>query len=119
MGFSDNFTVEDPLAARYYNEYETIRDPSHHWVAPLSELKQMITEAGFEIRATRKLSREFEFHACADRQRVSDSDKQRLLQMMREIPQALTPLFRPRFTDETMYFSLSEVVIVAKKTDDT
>ncbi len=115
LGFTDNYTVEEPAAAEYYNRYEIIRDPSHHWVSPLSELKQKFVNAGFVIRDDRKLEKEFEFHRWADRQRVSDADKQVLLEMMREIPSELEPLFQPRFADGTMYFHLVEAVIVAQK----
>ena len=62
-----------------------------------------------------QLSKEFEFHKWADRQRVSDKDKSKLLTMMRQIPEVLAPLFAPRWVDGTLYFSLWEVVIVAKK----
>lgn len=115
LGFTDNITVADPQAAAYYNAYETLRDPSHHCVYSLAGLQQMMDAAGFAIRATRELSKEFEFHNWADRQHVSDPDKDELLRMMREIPEELQPLFAPRWADGTLYFSLWEVVIVAVK----
>jgi ubiquinone/menaquinone biosynthesis C-methylase UbiE len=113
LGFTDNYTVDDPSAAVYYNAYERLRDPSHHHIPPLAERLALLESAGFTIDSTRQLTKEFEFHAWADRQRVSDADKQQLLDMMRNLPPALTPLFAPRWTDDTMYFSLWEVVVVA------
>ena len=115
FGFTDNYTVDDPSAARYYNRYEKIRDPSHHWVGALPEIRRKFEDAGFSIGETRTLEKEFEFHAWADRQRVSDSDKKILLQMMREIPAELKPLMKPRFADNSMYFHLAEVVMIASK----
>ena len=115
LGFTDNFTVDDSTAAAYYNAYEKLRDPSHYRVPPLSELTTRIEDTGFQIESTRKLTKEFEFHAWADRQRVSSPDKQTLLDMMRHLPPALAPLFQPRWTDDTMYFSLWEAVVVGKK----
>jgi ubiquinone/menaquinone biosynthesis C-methylase UbiE len=115
LGFTDNITVADEGAASYYNAYETLRDPSHHRVFPLAELRAMFEEAGLEVKTTRQLSKEFEFHNWADRQRVSDDDKEKLLHMMRHIPAPLEPLFAPRWADGTMYFSLWEAVIVAVK----
>ena len=50
-----------------------------------------------------------------DRQRVSSGDKEKLLEMMRRVPQVLKPYFKPRWTKDTMYFSLKEVVIIARK----
>ena len=36
LGFADNIAVEDATGAAFYNEYERLRDPSHHEVLPLS-----------------------------------------------------------------------------------
>lgn len=115
LGFTDNITVPDKQAAGYYNAYEKLRDPSHHWVYPLARLEAMFKQAGLAVTATRQLSKEFEFHAWADRQHVAAADKEKLMEMMRHIPAALRPLFAPRWSDGTMYFSLWEAVIVAKK----
>ena len=113
LGFTDNITVPNKQAAGYYNAYEKLRDPSHHWVYPLVRLQAMFEKAGFQIEATRQLSKELEFHKWADRQHVSDADKDKLLEMMRQIPEVLQPLFAPRWADGTMYFTLHEVVLVA------
>ena len=115
LGFTDNITVPDKTAAGYYNAFEKLRDPSHHWVYPLVRLEKMFTRAGFVIRQTRQLSKELEFHTWADRQNVSAENKEKLQAMMRELPEKLTPLFSPRWADSTLYFSLWEVVLVAEK----
>lgn len=113
LGFTDNIVVPHKQAAAYYNAYEKLRDPSHHWVYPLPRLEAMFQKAGFKINQTQKLSKELEFHQWADRQNVSDENKKKLLTMMRQIPAELQPLFAPRWTEETMYFSLWEIVLVA------
>jgi ubiquinone/menaquinone biosynthesis C-methylase UbiE len=118
LGFSDNITVPDRQAGGYYNAYEKLRDPSHNWVYPLVRLQSMFARAGLTVEATHELSKEFEFHKWADRQHVSDANKEKLLEMMRNIPEALEPLFAPRWADGTMYFSLHEVVIVARRLKD-
>jgi hypothetical protein len=46
---------------------------------------------------------------------LSDAVKAKLLEMMHNIPEALESLFAPRWADDTLYFSLWEAVIVAKK----
>ena len=115
LGFADNVTVPDKKAAGYYNAYEKLRDPSHNWVYPLVRLQAMFEQAGLRIEQTEKVSKELEFNAWADRMRVSDADKEKLLEMMRNLPEALKPLFAPRWADGTMYFSLWEAVIIAKK----
>lgn len=115
FGFSDNVTIPDKQAAGYHNAYEKLRDPSHNWVYPLARLEAMFEKAGLQVEATRQTSKEQEFHQWADRMRVSEADKEKLLQMMRHLPEALQPLFAPRWVEDTMYFSLWEAVIVARK----
>lgn len=115
LGFTDNIVVPDKKAAAYYNAYEKLRDPSHHWVYPLGRLQAMFEDAGFKVEAAQQLSKEFEFHQWADRQHAPGTVKEKLLEMMRNAPDALKPLFAPRWTNDTLYFSLWEVVILAKK----
>ncbi len=115
LGFTDNIVVPDKQAAGYYNAYEKLRDPSHNWVYPLVRLQAMFEQAGLAVEATRQLSKELEFQEWADRQHVSATDKEKLLEMMRNIPEALEPLFAPRWAAGTLYFSLWEAVIVARK----
>ena len=115
LGLTDNVTVPDKQAAGYYNAYEKLHDPSHNWVYPLVRLQAMVEQAGFRVEASRQLSKELEFHQWADRQRVSDANKDKLLGMMRNIPELLEPLFKPRWADGTMYFSLWEAVIVGRR----
>ena len=116
LGFTDNIVVEDPAAAEVYNEIEKLRDPSHVCVQPLTALEQSFRDAGLEVQGSTKLTKEFEFHDWADRQHVSAPDKEKLLEMFRSIPEALEPLLQPRWADGTMYFTLWEAVIVARKT---
>jgi ubiquinone/menaquinone biosynthesis C-methylase UbiE len=115
VGFSDNITVPDKQAAGYYNAYEKLRDPSHNWVYPLVRLQAMFADAGLKVEATRELSKELEFQEWADRMKVSPANKEKLLEMMRQLPPALEPLFAPRWADGTLYFSLWETVIVARR----
>jgi len=115
LGFTDNITVPERQAAGYYNAFEKLRDPSHNWVYPLVRLEAMFEQAGLQVKVARELRKEMEFQQWADRQHVSDANKEKLLEMMRNIPESLQSLFAPRWADGTMYFSLHEAVIVARK----
>ena len=115
LGFTDNHVVEDPAADAFYNAFEKLRDPSHVRVRPVPELRSLFAAAGLTVTAERRLTKEFEFHSWADRQRVAPADKERLLEMLRTVPPALTPLLSPRFADGTAYFTLWEVVLVGRR----
>ncbi|MBN1991729.1 MAG: methyltransferase domain-containing protein [Anaerolineae bacterium] len=118
LGFADNFTGPDRAAATYYNAYEKLRDPSHHWVYPLADLQEMWAEVGLQIIVGRELKKELEFQNWADRMRVSAPDKEELVAMMRHLPPTLQPFLAPRWADGTMYFTLHEVVLVARLPQD-
>ncbi len=115
LGFTDNVTVSDANAAKYYNRYERIRDPSHRLVESLEQLLSRIDQAGFALEKSQVLQEEFEFESWAERQNVSADDKATLLTMMQSVPPELKTLFATRWADETMYFRLWEAVVVAKK----
>jgi SAM-dependent methyltransferase len=114
LALTDNITVEDTTAAAYYNAYEKLRDPSHHRVYTLQELTDLLTTGGFIVQASRKLTKELEFEAWADRQHVSNADKHVLVDKMRHLPDTLRELFQPRWENDTMYFSLWEAVLVSR-----
>ncbi len=115
LGFADNIAVEDAAGAAFYNEYERIRDPSHHEVLPLSGLIARFERAGLHVEATRSFAKEFAFEPWADRMHVSAADKVRLTDMLGRTPPTAVPLLAPRFADGTAYFSLWEAVIVARR----
>jgi ubiquinone/menaquinone biosynthesis C-methylase UbiE len=115
LGFTDNVTVCGTDAAAAYNDYESLRDPSHVRVLSEPALPAQIEGAGFTVQQSLRLTKEFEFHRWADRQQVNDADKSTLLQMMRDIPAELQQLFWPRWTGDTLYFSLWELVVVAQR----
>jgi len=115
LGFTDNITVADRQGAMVYNDFERRRDPSHFEVMPLARLIATIEATGLHVTFTRRLTKEFEFHGWCDRQQVSAGDREILLATMRQLPPALTPLFLPRWADDTLYFTLWEAVVVAHK----
>lgn len=116
LGLDDNIVIEGGPIAKYYNDFEKVRDPSHHRAYTLSELRSMLEEEGLKVSTTRQLKKEMEFHEWADRQHVSDTDKKKLLNMMKSLPPQLQSMLKPQYADETVYFSLWEAVIIVKKT---
>lgn len=116
LGLADNITVDEPAAAEYYNTFERIRDPSHYHVHSVNGLEQLTTAAGFEVDATRRLSKEIEFDGWADRQRVSTREKAHLIDMLERVPDALAPMLAPRSVENKLCFTLWEAVIVARST---
>ena len=115
LGLTDNVIANDIEVATEYNAFEILRDPSHHWVGPLACLEATLREVGFEVLESVELTKEFEFHEWADRQRVPPADKSRLMEMLRRASPGLRDWLRPRWEEQTAHFHLREVVILARK----
>jgi len=118
LGLDDNIVTEGGPIAKYYNAFEKVRDPSHNRVYTLSELLSMLEAEGLTVLTTRQLTKEIEFHEWADRQHVSDMDKEKLLNMMKSLPPQLQLMLKPRYVDGTVHFSLLEAVIIVIKSDN-
>jgi ubiquinone/menaquinone biosynthesis C-methylase UbiE len=115
LGFTDNVAIEDAAGATFYNDFERLRDPSHHEVLSLARLVELFERKGLRIAATRSLAKEFAFEPWADRMHVSAGDKARLIEMLRTAPPAARQLLAPRSVDGVPHFSLWEGVIVAQR----
>ena len=111
---TDSITVDDRPAAEYYNTFEKVRDPSHHCVHSLDTLEKLPTSAGFEIEATRRLSKEVKFEKWADRQRVSRRGKSNLLNLICQASDALRSMLESRWVDGILHFTLWKAVILAR-----
>ncbi len=115
LGFTDTFGIDDPELNKIYNRYEQLRDPSHVWSHSMLELVGMVQATGLKVECVQQFGKEFEFEDWTNRQKVSAEDKLTLLEMMRTVPEQLREFFQPRWEDGTMYFTLREVVITARK----
>ena len=115
LGFTDNYTIEPADGTDAYNEFERLRDPSHVCVYTARRLRSMCETAGIRINAERRLCQEYEFHLWADRQHVSDANKARLLQMLAALPADLAESMRPRWSEDTVHFTLHEIVLRGEK----
>jgi ubiquinone/menaquinone biosynthesis C-methylase UbiE len=115
VGLTDNVVINNIEIANEYNQFEAKRDPSHHWVWPGTHLESIFTERGFRILTSLELTKEFEFHQWADRQRVTPEDKAILLNELQQASPGLEAWLTPRWGADTFHFNLREIVILAQK----
>jgi ubiquinone/menaquinone biosynthesis C-methylase UbiE len=115
LGFVDNMVVDDPTASQYYNMVESIRDPTHRYVYPKSQLIRLLQGTGLKIVSEQELCKETEFNDWAARQSVSESDKNRLIDLIKKAPEPLLTFFHPRIHEKSFYFNLCEAIIIATK----
>ncbi|MDL1895257.1 methyltransferase domain-containing protein [Anaerolineae bacterium CFX7] len=115
IGFTDNFVPPDKVLAGHINHWEQTRDPSHHWEYPVARLESMFVGAGLEIEHTETLSKEMEFDPWADRMGATPELKIKLRQWLAAAPQGVQEWLSPRHEGEHLFFTLHEVILIARK----
>lgn len=102
-------------AAVAHNAFEKLRDPSHGRCLTIEEWRAAIAEAGFSTSAVEIVPKEIEFISWAERMGADKSTTAQLEAVLTGASGALRAFFRPRQQDGKLYFSLDEVLIVARK----
>lgn len=111
----DNIVPPDPAAAAFINRFETLRDPSHHWLFPLSELIAMFRDAGLTVVHTETLVKPMDFLDWTARMSVPPVLASELWQMLEATTGALHDFFAPARRDGHPTFNLHEGIVVATK----
>lgn len=114
FGFVDNVVPDDEATARFANEFEARRDPSHVACVSLDGWLTLLTGAGLRIEHTELLSKRMDFATWADNMSVEPAVRAELLADLAGAPPAVTEFLRPEL-GEAPAFHLTECVIVAAK----
>lgn len=102
-------------AAATYNAFEILRDPSHGRCLTTEEWTTLLTDSGFAIQHAERLPKEMEFGPWVERMGVAPDTADRLETMLTGATPALQAFFQPRRQDGKLYFTLDEILIVARK----
>lgn len=82
----DHVLPEDEESARYVDEFETVRDPSHNRAFNESEWKAMFESAGLTVEHTEEYIKRHDFWDWVERQGNDDDTIDKLIQMMNDAP---------------------------------
>lgn len=115
IGFTDNIVPPDKVTAGHVNHWEKLRDPSHNWEYPTPRLEAMFTEAGTTVLTSESLEKEMEFDPWADRMGASSELKAELRRWIANVPESVLDWLKPRNDGAKLYFTLHELVLVARK----
>ena len=115
FGLVDNISPDEPKAARLYNEFEKLRDPSHGRCLSESEWLDLITRAGLTVRHCEILSKNIELEGWAGRMQVSPDNTEKLRAILREASGGLRDFLQPKELPDDIGFVLMETLIVAGK----
>jgi ubiquinone/menaquinone biosynthesis C-methylase UbiE len=102
-------------AALIYNAFEKIRDPSHSRCLGMTEWSELIEDAGLRVEHKERTPKEMEFEPWATRMGSNAATIERLRSILLEASPALKAFLKPRLVDDSLWFTLDEAIIIARK----
>lgn len=99
-----------------YNAFEKLRDPSHGRALTEGEWVELVGDVGLDIAAREQIAKEMAFDPWVKRMGCDDDTIARLKAMIGDEGQAsLKTFLRPRRREDDIWFSLQELILVARK----
>jgi ubiquinone/menaquinone biosynthesis C-methylase UbiE len=105
-------------AALTYNAFEKIRDPSHARCLGMAEWTELIGDTGFAITAKERIPKDMEFAPWAERMGCDAATIARLRAMLTDGTDgtpALKAFLKPREEEGSLWFTLDEAILIARK----
>jgi len=102
-------------ASLTYNAFEKIRDPSHGRCLGMAEWTEVLTDTGFSVLTKERLPKDMEFQPWAERLGSDVVTIERLRTMLADGSPALQAFLKPRLEDGSLWFTLDEALILARK----
>lgn len=105
-------------AAITYNAFEKLRDPSHGRALTTGEWLEIFADTGFTVTHHELMAKAMEFDAwCRNMNVQHHYTILKLKSMLTDAAPALKAFLRPERQGEAMQFSLTELVLIARKDD--
>jgi len=111
----DNVVPEDSTAAGFINEFETIRDPSHHWSHPESDWRSFFSAAGFQDLHVEPFRKARDYVLWLDTMSVAEPERAKLRVMLNTAPASAKTALAPEERDGKLWFHLDEILILGRK----
>lgn len=111
----DNVVPDDATAAKYINDLERLRDPSHHWAYPRGEWVALFEGAGFRVDRAELFRKERDFDTWSAMMGVTEPLRSKLRGLLVTAPGAAGEALSPEADGERLRFHLTEVLIVARR----
>ncbi len=121
FGLVDNVVPNDVNVAAFANEWERKRDPSHARCLSVDEWLGLLVANGFDVEHRELMSKEMGFSWWCDNMSVAGETRVELLDELHAAGEQIHAFLRPQFGEpveqDTTVFHLTEVVLVARKSD--
>lgn len=111
----DNIVPQSPEPAAFINRFETLRDPSHHWLFPLTTLAGLFRAAGLTVIHTETLTKALDFRDWSARMSVPAALQEWLWESLENASDEVRAFLEPRQVNGRPTFTLHEGIVVAVK----
>lgn len=112
----DHVLPEDDASARYVDEFETVRDPSHNRAFNESEWKAMFESAGVTVAHTEEYMKQHDFLDWSKRQGNDDATIAQLIQLMNDAPPIAKAWMDPKnWNSDSATFLNHHIIIRGRK----
>lgn len=103
-------------AAIGYNAFEKLRDPSHGRALTTGEWKEIVTDTGFSILHEETMAKGMDFETWCNTMNVQHHyTRLKLRSMLTDATSALSAFLKPVREGEVLRFTLTELVLIARK----
>lgn len=114
LGLIDGIAPENTEAARLYNDWERLRDPSHMACLSMPAWRMALKNAGFEVLAETTMRRTHNFLDYVERMDVGHDDRDKLKTDMYQV-ESIRAWIEPTQGDEGDEFSLHNGLFACTK----
>lgn len=111
----DNVVPDDAIASEYINAFEKLRDPSHGRAWSVDEWVQGFATAGLVQIAQEVAPKTMEFTPWAERMEPTPETIVELRRLLLEAPESAAAYFQSYSTEEDLFFTLAEAIIIGCK----
>ena len=118
MVIIDTLLPEDPEVAAFYQQMETMRDPTHVQAYTEAEWLKMIGEAGFKVEKTAVFPKTHDFQNWAKRAGLNPSGVEELNRFFMDAPDKVHDYFQiDSFAGDVEAYTDKKLLIYATRID--
>jgi ubiquinone/menaquinone biosynthesis C-methylase UbiE len=111
----DNVVPDDPGVARHINAVEKLRDPSHNWAYTAADWLSFFAAAGLSVSHSEIFRKGRDFEYWAGMQGVDARTRLQLRALLLQAPAAAREALAPAQAGGQLKFTLTEILVVARK----
>ena len=119
FGLEDQVAPGHTAAATTINQFEKLRDPSHHRQLPVADWESLIAAAGLAVRHAEVFDKQVEFDWWTSIQNASEEIRHTISALLANGPAEARDWYKPRFRTSGLVerFCIPHLILLAAKPD--